>query len=124
MSFNVHVGAAAPRYSASARRVVAGALALALLLSLLARTPAHAVADTWTTGNPMNVGRTYFASATSLDGRVFAFGGNSVTAAPSDYLNTVSSLDPTLNWTAAPPMSVGRSDLAAAHLRDGRIVVI
>src|SRR4051812_49675488 len=104
--------------------MVAAAAATGLVLSSLALAPpAHAVADTWVSGNQLNVGRTYLGVATALDGRVFAFGGNSAIA-PYDYLNSVSVLGLTGPWAAAPSMTVPRSDLAVARLRDGRMVVM
>src|SRR5947207_4889166 len=106
------------------RSIAAVVAAVGLVLSSLILAPrAHAVADTWVSGNQLDVGRAYLGVATALDGRVFAFGGNSVYS-PPDYQNSVSVLGSVGGWTAAPSMTVPRSDLAVSRLRDGRMVVI
>ncbi|MDQ1395488.1 MAG: hypothetical protein QOG64_747, partial [Acidimicrobiaceae bacterium] len=106
------------------QRVVAAAVAIGLVLSAFALIPARAAANTWSSGTSMAVARAYFAAATGSDNRVYAFGGNSTTTAPVDYLATVAVQSTAGTWSTAAPMSVPRSDLAASRLLDGRIVVL
>lgn len=83
------------------------------------------VANTWTTGVPMLVERSYFP-AVAVDGKIYSFGGsgNGQTHDGSDETATVEMFDPvTETWIFRAPMPDPRAGHAAGVI-DGKVYVV
>jgi N-acetylneuraminic acid mutarotase len=80
-----------------------------------------AAADTWTVKSPMPTARS-FLSASTVDGKIYAIGGSSISHGPG--LSIVDEYDPTTDtWTSKAPMPTARLWLSTSVV-SGKIYVI